>query len=787
MEIIVHGTKDGYRTFYATSIELSDSSRVLGNNENSIGSEAYSIEYLENNYIFSKYRIVYDDEGDNRTGFLAFAIAIPNTEKLDGNQIYQFLNELADKYTESYMPSNPNKLYAVREDWSFLDNIKYKYNPAKVPSYSIPKFDKECNAIPYSFYQGEAELINIFNEPHKPEISKYKKIYFVDYKYKLRDDGPLSSLQHDPEHEIFFNNSSSKINLYLDDCEFLKEHYYNNDKISNKATLQVYTSDKLKFIFRKENHIDIIWENELNKLIDEKKVIEEDTSRLNHYKLNFDPKLFTKKYKSIKVDIEGQIPETFILSDIILVCNEKSYKINTRALYDIEIEDFKNSKNAISIEVVNGFKIDPISFELDDQQESEIKIRISKLIKYKITCYHKNEKGKEQKLNNCFIEIYKDNEYKENIQNGSDYEIADNDLKEHNWELKVEHPEYVGKKIDLKNQNGLKNQNDVKIILEKENKTKKNQDEIFKFDSWLPKLLICLICIFIISLAWYMIYNYSNVEKDRQIDIRPLTEYMDGNELKLLKLQDFKKKYCENLEKSNSKSFEDVNFLRSIANIFSSSEVTDSNCERLDKLIKFREHLNKGNVDSLISYYKDLGDSNLKDVILMLDSSSGEVKKYVEKEMKMKVNNISDKNLDEVTDFIKEKITKANKKFEKVPSSQDQNQNQDTNNFQPDRAPLIESSPLEKSKAEPESLISLSISDLDKEFLEVLKKTEIKSEDLENQKRLYENSGIKSGANFRYLNKLIYQTSDYKNPNTIPHNTRKKFSSIDDFINYKEK
>ena len=205
MEIIVHGTKGGYKVLHQTpNVPFSiarDVRRSDRNDGNPVGQTAYSIAFAEGGYSFSKYLIVRDIER-SAVGNIAFSVFISNNQKLDGVNIINLLDELIGKYSQEYIIDGD--LGNKHEDWTFVKALINQYE-GKCRNVSFEDAENTVQGsgeAAYIYYSSFEELQKYFDLPYQEEYGKYKQIFFVKSALKEKEENPLNALRHDATKNI---------------------------------------------------------------------------------------------------------------------------------------------------------------------------------------------------------------------------------------------------------------------------------------------------------------------------------------------------------------------------------------------------------------------------------------------------------------------------------------------------------------------------------------------------------------------------------------------------------
>jgi len=205
MEIIIHGTKGGYKVLFQTpNVPFSiawDARRVDRNDENPVGQTAYSIAFAENGCVYSKYLIVRDIERA-AVGNIAFSVYIPNNKKLVGNDVKELLDQLEGAYKYEYI-TNGN-LGNKQEDWVFVNANANLYGNRLQP---VVRYDTGSimpgTGIPaFVYYTSDEELQKYFDAPYREEYSKFRQVFFVQSDLQNNPQNPLNALRHDTDADL---------------------------------------------------------------------------------------------------------------------------------------------------------------------------------------------------------------------------------------------------------------------------------------------------------------------------------------------------------------------------------------------------------------------------------------------------------------------------------------------------------------------------------------------------------------------------------------------------------
>lgn len=223
MEILVHGTKGGYKAkLFSTSnapLSLGDVRNGV-NTEYSVGQSLYSIEFLNGDYVFTKYFIVRDSLRSFATGNIAFSLFINSDKELSrkGADIFTLLENLSTHYRSNYLKENNinnGETTLIQEDWSFVNTILSDYKEQdKIQKEEV--FKSGTKEAAYLYYKDEVELRDYFDKPFQEEYCDFKKVYFINEIFKGDLKNPLNVLSNSSEElkEIDLKNERYYLKSY---------------------------------------------------------------------------------------------------------------------------------------------------------------------------------------------------------------------------------------------------------------------------------------------------------------------------------------------------------------------------------------------------------------------------------------------------------------------------------------------------------------------------------------------------------------------------------------------
>lgn len=203
MKISIHGIQDGAKNFTSEYIAGVKDPSSDDPSDDSVGHKVFAISFTKNEYVISKYGIIRDVQCDKRAGNIGFSLGVPNEKKISGSHIKRILDELDKTFYKRHI--NNNNLDHFQEDWSFVENIKRDYQREVKPiidKNSIEKFPQSEKDAAYIYYSSEEELQQYFDVPYQDDYKSYKRVFFVDQKYKGQPENPLNALRHNKEEDL---------------------------------------------------------------------------------------------------------------------------------------------------------------------------------------------------------------------------------------------------------------------------------------------------------------------------------------------------------------------------------------------------------------------------------------------------------------------------------------------------------------------------------------------------------------------------------------------------------
>ena len=329
MEVIIHGTKGGYRKLYITPNSpktIIMDVRPDTNYDITIGQSAYSIAFaengnVENGAVFTKYNLIRDMlRNESSLGNIAFSLYMPNIQKLSGMDIKSMLDRLSDEYCSKYIENNyiGNK----SEDWSFVDEIirNYENKQANVFNYNRLDFQSGKKEAAYIYYESTENLLNFFDDPYHEEFLDYKQVFFIESWFIDKSINPLRSLRHGSGNNLT-GAVSDKYELQFEDAKqrgVKIEVYVGGKSRLNKS--KIIERNNLKITYNKDFHFEEIIEgtwNEIKKEWPERIEIDDV-----HKVVKIEPVILKPKQKDIIFKVEDVSYRT--IPDAVITIQEKS-------------------------------------------------------------------------------------------------------------------------------------------------------------------------------------------------------------------------------------------------------------------------------------------------------------------------------------------------------------------------------------------------------------------------------------------------------------------------------
>lgn len=663
MNIIIHGTKGGYKVLYSTlnhSIIAGDS-RSAASSESAVGKSAYSIAFVASGCVLTKYVIIRDMMRSMSTGNIAFSIYLLNNQKLSGKDAQSLLDDLADYYCRQYIVHD--NLDNVREDWNFVSDIVKKFTAKYISAEDVENFTQGTGEAAFVYYDTEEDLHKYFDAPYQEEYMPFKQVFFVKSDLKEKAENPLNALRHNPS-----SNLTGRIDL--DNPPYKLKEFHGSGK--NGITIEIWANDRKrsnKDIINKKDNIRIKYSKGRYYIPIEKngKLTDIDIS---HYLNIVDENKIT-----VKIDVELRKKEQKNLVEV----KDRSGKEIT----DAEIT-CKNSRSNEVKKVINN----QITFEGEEIKDTWTVSAISGDLIAKSTSFVPENAGTTITL---ILEKHKKVSFQvTNIHDGAliygyniqipnkttkpgetEIEFVGDEIEE-TWNVSVSYRDYETvsfRYCPAKDENPiyvkLRRKQSPGVIVSNypvsagEHNVSKNEGTIIaqysKKKRWYTKtpFIVAIITIAILIGLYFIFFSgKSNNPGISEISDAQIVQYVEGTELKEDSLIIFQTKYCLSNPGSNKKTI-----LQKIISSFGSKNEDKSTnstttslgyCQQIENALDIRAAINKGNLDELRikQYYPDQ--------ILFVQAVNGvgdEFENEISQIMRAH-HQISTMNLNQVADFI---------------------------------------------------------------------------------------------------------------------------------------
>lgn len=251
MNIIIHGTKGGWKVLYPLSNipSIVGDSRSASATEKAVGQQCYSIAFNSDGCTITKLHIIRDIPRNMATGNIAFSLHLANYQKMVGVEIKSLLDGLSKYYIDQYVKEN--NLDNVREDWSFVNEIQLKYKIKNLDNDDIEQMQSGKYDPAVIYYDTDSMLTEYFDNLYQIEYSSYKQVFFIDSKLKSAPENPLHALRHsndDLTGKIDLNNPKYRV-LFPQGLSV----FSNNRELKNRDKIR--KKDIFRIDYYKKNYI----------------------------------------------------------------------------------------------------------------------------------------------------------------------------------------------------------------------------------------------------------------------------------------------------------------------------------------------------------------------------------------------------------------------------------------------------------------------------------------------------------------------------------------------------
>lgn len=279
MEVVVHGTKGGYRILFKTPGAPSIGSDIRNNvsSEAAIGKSAYSIAFATNGCVFTKYIIIRDALRNDATGFIAFSLLLLFNEQLQnkGADVKSILDELSNHYIDNYVRNNSiNKGEAniIQEDWSFINNISGRKTEHEKNRNNI-EIQAGTKEAAFIFYKDDSKLQEYFSKPYQEDYNGYKQIFLISEELRNSSADLLNVLR----------NSGVELNVDLKNEYFFLTNYDRRQGLTIMANGRLRSDAKTNNSIRAKDRVKIRYIKDYYKPIEEEGRLSDLSSDIYKY------------------------------------------------------------------------------------------------------------------------------------------------------------------------------------------------------------------------------------------------------------------------------------------------------------------------------------------------------------------------------------------------------------------------------------------------------------------------------------------------------------------------
>jgi len=821
MKLFVQGRKDGYFSYPIP--EPTEFNGFGGDmrpitDQNILGKYVYTIAFVNTGCIFTKVTIVEDVQRQYR-GYIGFSIFISNKSKLPGSVVKEIIDKLSETYCKNYCPDY--YLENKQEDWAIFETMANQYDSRmhNLSADDIENYQKGTGEAAYIYYSDESELQKYFDSPYQEEFRPYKQVFFVEKNLEGKSENPLNALRHDPnanltgkidlenpKYKLIYNQQARagvKIEVKVN-----RSFRYSKSKIKRKEDLEIiwskqFCETKVKSGKWYEIGSDFLEINDIEKTI--------TVREIEIHKITYTFTIQTKdRFSNPIVDAEiilkgnSYLPERKAINNVIQLTAEE---LQNKCYVIAKKENLISSQREIKLEDTKG----SISLILSEHKKVEFNVNDGKdlVFNYSIQISNKENLSKDDGVV-VFIGEEIDEPWQISVSH-RDYETERFDY----CPAKDENPKYVIlKKRVFSGQGQPSNKKKYYIkIDERKGKRSLNGSSIneyehkypqfkcdtkygYKFERWeshenkpydnydgyyeaifkelwyrkIPKLAWVFLFIAIVGSTAFLLIKSDGTDSNTNIVSTEISNkinsYVEGIELNLDTLKEYKRKYCDsttvtqNDEKEKS-LWEKIWIFGSNDDINSHAEtfVDPEFCSKTDNAIAIRNAINQEKIDELKKVAFSIQQQNLKNAI---DSIDDKYKKQIGDTLKAKKVSLMD--LDQVADLIQK--TQKDLREKETAIEPEKNTNIDKHNE-------------EKIKYSQKKQKSSSNS-LDKEFWDLVHSGNTKKESYSDLLETYEDKGsdIIAYDIIAYLHKICKDTASFNKFKDIPEMDRKSADTL---------
>lgn len=834
MKLFVQGRKDGYFSYPIP--EPTEFNGFGGDmrpitDQNILGKYIYTIAFVNTGCIFTKVTIVEDVQRQYR-GYIGFSIFISNKSKLSGSVVKEIIDELSETYCENYCPDY--YLENKQEDWAIFEAItnQYKDKLYNLSNEDTENYQRGTADSAFVYYADKIELYKYFDNPYQEEYSTYKQVFFVEKNLEGKSENPLNAIPHDPnanltgkidlenpKYKLIYNQQASggvKIEVKVNG-----NFRYNKSKIKRKEDLEIiwskqFCETKVKSGKWYEIGSDFLEINDIEKIITVKEI---EIHPITYTLLIQTKDRFSNPITDaeITLKINNYLPERKAINNSIQLTAEE---LQNKCYIIAKKENLISPQREIKLEDTKG----SVSLILSEHKKVKFQIADEKglVFNYSIQISNKENLSKDDGVV-VFIGEEIDKTW-QIIVSHIDYETE----RFNYCPAKDDNPKYVNlKKKTFSGQGQSPNRKKyyIKIEERKGKRTYKgssiNEYEYkhpqfkcdskygYKFERWesfenkpydnydgyyeaifkelwyrkIPKLAWVFLFIAIVGSTAFLLIKSDGTDSKTNI-VSPeisnkikINSYVEGIELNIDTLKEYKSKYCESPIVTQNEVKEKSLWQK----MWSGGSNDDSNstnvsslipefCSEIDNAIVIRNAINLGKIDELKAKVFSESQQNFKTTI---DSIDDKYKKQIGDTLNAQ--KVSLMNLNQVADLIqktqkdlREKETAIQQEEEpKKNTNKDKQNEQKIKDQQKNNNQNQQNSQTQKQQSSGNSL--------EKEFWDLVHSGNAKMESYSNLLKNHKNKG---GDIIAYLNKICKNSATFKKFKDIPEMDRKSANTL---------
>jgi hypothetical protein len=273
MKISIHGTQGGASTFTEDYLAGVSDPNSDNPSDHSVGTQTYAMNITNNVRIFSKYGIIQDVKGNKRVGYVGFSVGFRHNERLSGVYTKEILDKLAKYFYKEHIDEY-NNLDTFQDDLVFVEDVKLEYQSKvslitdKYPAESFSLGEKDAA---YIYYSSKEQLEEFFDFPYLEVYKPFKRVFFIDLKYKNRPENPLRALRHSKDGDLtglrILENIPYRIGFSPEKNGIRTIVRREGVEVNHETLIQ--PKDRLEITFSKRNHYD--YEKPINGSLDDLK------------------------------------------------------------------------------------------------------------------------------------------------------------------------------------------------------------------------------------------------------------------------------------------------------------------------------------------------------------------------------------------------------------------------------------------------------------------------------------------------------------------------------------